>query len=64
MALTALALGYPANKPLRTSPNMSVLSLTGLGYSPAVPTLGAKKLIQATHSLFTFIVALLLSRIG
>ena len=31
MELTALALGYPASRPLRSSPNMFVLSLTGLG---------------------------------
>jgi hypothetical protein len=42
MELTALALGYPADKPLRSSPNMFVLSLTGLGSSPAVTTLGTK----------------------
>ena len=35
MRQTAVALGYPGDKPLRSSPNMYVLSLTGLGSLPA-----------------------------
>jgi hypothetical protein len=42
MKQTAKALGYPGDKPLRTSPNLFVLSLTGLGCSSAPTKAGNK----------------------